>query len=131
MILSKSQIIAADDLPRELVNVVQWGGDVYIKALTAKERDEYEAGFVVQKGGAVKSIDLANVRARLVAMTLVDESGVRLFNDMEVFDLGRKSATALNKVYEVAKRLSGISQTDEEEMTKNSAAGQPGDSPIA
>ena len=126
MLLSKSQILAADDLPRELVNVPEWNGDVYVKALTAKERDDYEAGFVVQKGGAVKSIDLANVRARLVAMTIVDESGIRMFNDMEVFDLGRKSATALNRVYEVAKRLSGISQSDEEEMVKNSDAGQSG-----
>ena len=131
MLLTKAQIIASDDLPKELVNVPEWGGEVYVRTLTAKERDDYEAGFVVQQGGTVKSIDLANVRARLVAMTLVDESGKRMFNDMEVFDLGRKSAVALSRVYEVAKRLSGISQTDEAEMTKNSVAGESGDSPSA
>jgi hypothetical protein len=51
---------------------------------------------------------MENVRARLVALTLCDTEGYRLFDDSEITALGRKSARALDRVFTVAQRLNGI-----------------------
>ena len=42
----KEQILKADDLPKEKVNVPEWNVDVYVRALTAAERDGYEASLI-------------------------------------------------------------------------------------
>lgn len=126
--LTKAQILSADDLKYEVVAVPEWGGEVRVKALTGKERDEYEAGMTVRKGADIKDLNLVNVRARLVALAMVDEQGKRLFSDAEVFDLGRKSAAALSRVFDVARKLSGISEEDVEELGKGLQNGHSDDS---
>ena len=104
--LTKELILASDDLPRERVNVAQWGGDVFVRTMTGTDRDAFEASLITQDGGSDSRLE--NVRARLVALTLCDESGARLFDDGEIAALGRKSARALDRVFSVAQRLNGI-----------------------
>lgn len=105
-ILTKEAILAADDLPRERVNVPEWGGDVFVRTMTGTERDAFEAS-LIGTGGA-KDGRLDNVRARLVSLALCSESGERLFDDAEIAALGKKSARALDRVFGVAQRLNGI-----------------------
>ena len=101
-ILSKDAILAADDLPRETVNVPEWGGEVLVRTMSGTDRDAFEAS-LLEKDGRME-----NVRARLVALTLCDAQGDRLFDDSEIAALGRKSARALDRVFSVAQRLNGI-----------------------
>ena len=101
-ILTKEAILAADDLPRETVLVPEWGGDVYVRTMSGTDRDAFEAS-LLEKDGRME-----NVRARLVALTLCDSQGDRLFDDSEIAALGRKSARALDRVFSVAQRLNGI-----------------------
>ncbi|TXH06679.1 MAG: hypothetical protein E6R09_01095 [Rhodocyclaceae bacterium] len=101
-ILSKEAILAADDLPREQVTVPEWGGDVLVRTMTGTDRDAFEAGLIGKDGR------MENVRARLVSLTLCDHSGALLFSDSEVSALGKKSARALDRVFNVAQRLNGI-----------------------
>lgn len=118
MILSKEQILQAVDLPRELVAVPEWGGEVWVRGLTGAERDAFEASIVGEERGKDR-LNLRNVRAQLVAMSVVDEAGGRLFTDRDVAALGLKSAVALSRIVEVCQRLSGLSSTDMEELAKN------------
>jgi hypothetical protein len=101
-ILSKDAILAADDLPRETVSVPEWGGEVLVRTMSGTDRDAFEAS-LLEKDGRME-----NVRARLVALTLCDPQGDRLFDDSEIAALGRKSARALDRVFAVAQRLNGI-----------------------
>ena len=101
-ILSKDAILAADDLPRETVSVPEWGGEVLVRTMSGTDRDAFEAS-LLEKDGRME-----NVRARLVALTLCDSQGDRLFDDSEFAALGRKSARALDRVFSVAQRLNGI-----------------------
>ena len=101
-ILSKDAILAADDLPRETVSVPEWGGEVLVRTMSGTDRDAFEAS-LLEKDGRME-----NVRARLVALTLCDFQGDRLFDDSEIAALGRKSARALDRVFSVAQRLNGI-----------------------
>lgn len=125
--LTRDQILEVQDLQYEDVAVPEWGGTVRVRGLTGTERDAFEAS-VVQQQGKKTSYNLTNLRARLVSLSVVDEAGKRLFSDRDVQALGRKSAAALARVYEVASRLSGISDSDMEELAKNSESGQSDDS---
>jgi len=127
-LLSRAAILAAVDLPRETVAVPEWGGDVLVQGLTAKERDAFEISWYTGQGKN-RQENLTNLRARLSARCAVDESGARLFSDADIAALGGKSAVALQRVFEAAQRLSGFTRADVDELTKNSADGQSDDSP--
>ena len=65
--LTKEAILAADDLPREKVDVPEWGGEVYVRALTGAQMQPVEdaAAFhrrqqIFQRGLA----GLADIRCR-------------------------------------------------------------------
>lgn len=116
--LTKLQIIEAQDIQKELVKVPEWGGDVYVKMMTGKERDTFESSLFETKGDDRKQ-NLVNMRARLAAMTIVDDNGTRLFSDDDVNALGKKSARALDRIFKVAQKLNGIGADAVEELTKN------------
>jgi hypothetical protein len=126
-ILTRDAILQAQDLPRELVDVPEWGGSVYVRALTGAERDAFETSIVEQRGKSTK-MNLKNIRAKLVALTVVDEEGNRIFSDSDASALGKKSAAALDRVFEVAQRLSGLRPEDVEELSKNFGSDQSEDS---
>lgn len=122
-LLTKEQILGADDLPYEDVPVPEWGGTVRVRTLSGMERDAFEGAITEQRGRNVR-IKPENVRARLVALSVVDEEGQPLFRLSDIKQLGAKSARALDRVWDVARRLSGISNEDVEELAKNSPNGQ-------
>jgi len=121
--LSREQILKVDDLQFEDVEVPEWGGVVRVRGLTGTERDAFEESIIDQRGKKTRVV-MANLRAKLVAQSIVDEDGRRLFSERDVGALGEKSAAALQRVFNAAQRLSGISDEDVEELVKNSSDGQ-------
>lgn len=117
-LLSKSDILAVDDRQVEDIEVPEWGGEVRMRGLTGKQRDSYEASILDQRGGERKVV-LANARAKLVALCAIDENGTRLFSGDEISQLGNKSAVALERLFDAARRLSGMSERDLEKLTEN------------
>jgi len=117
-LLTRDQILAAQDLSRELVEVPEWGGSVWVRALTGGERDDFEASCLTTKGKS-SELNYRNMRAKLVVRTAVTEAGERVFTDADVEALTQKSASALDRLFSVASRLSALSRTDVEELTKN------------
>ena len=119
-LLSKTAILAAQDLQTEDVEVPEWGGAVRVRSFTGRERDAFEAS-MVRGDGRDRRVDLTNMRARLVGLTVIDESGQRLFTDEEADLLGAKSGAALDRVFAIAQKLNGLSGADVEELSKNSS----------
>jgi hypothetical protein len=119
-LLSKTAILTANDLKSEDVEVPEWGGAVRVRSFTGRERDAFEAS-MVRGDGKDRKVDLTNMRARLVGLTVIDETGQRLFTDEEVDLLGAKSGAALDRVFAVAQKLNGLSGADVEELSKNSS----------
>lgn len=115
MLLTREAILAASDLKRELVEVPEWGGDVYISTMTGADRNAWEQS-LVQGGGRV---NLSNATARLVAACVTDENGQRLFSDADAEALGKKSAAALERCSKVAQRLNGLTSTELEQAKGN------------
>lgn len=117
-LLTRDEILNANDRKLEEVQVPEWGGSVMVRTLSGKERDEYESGIVsVKDGKAVQNYE--NVRARLVALCVVDEKGVRLFNKADIAALGNKSVAALQRVFNKCQELNAISDGDVEEMVED------------
>jgi hypothetical protein len=133
--LTKVQILEARNRRKtQIIDVPEWfeGGQVIIIELSGKERDAFEADMVQLGTNGQQKINLRNIRAKLVARCIVDPSdfeiteGVasllpnhtitRMFNDVETNDLGDVSATALQRVFEAAQHLSGITKADVEEL---------------
>lgn len=124
--LGRDAILRAAALKTEEVKVPEWadpdtGADVVlVRELRGRERDEWEASLAVMRGKSMVP-DVANVRAKLVARCVVDgPDGDPVFTQQDVAALGELSASALDRVFEVASRLSGLSETDLEEMGKAS-----------
>lgn len=113
--LSKTDIIDADDVQYEEIDVPEWGGRVRVKGLSGTERDSFEESLHTGKGKA-RRVSLANFRAKLAVRTVVDGDGRRVFEDSDYGLLGAKSASGLAKIAELASRLSGLSEADVEEL---------------
>ena len=112
--LDRNSILQMDDLPKEKVSVPEWGnGDLWVKTLTGSERDSFEQSMVQKKNKP----NLNNVRARFAVLTICDDKGERLFSDNDAEALGKKSAAALDRVFEVAQRLNGFSDDDQRELS--------------
>lgn len=122
--LTRDQILKCNDIQIEKVSVPEWGGDVFVRSLTGSERDWLEASTVVDKivGKGKKSdreIDMSNFRAKIVSLATCDKDGTAIFTKDDVLELSKKSAAALQRVFEVAQRLSGLTKEDADELLKN------------
>jgi hypothetical protein len=117
MILNKKTILEANDVTKKLVKVPEWGGEVYVRSMSGEDRDRFE-NLIVQSNGKSAKSNLENFRAKLASMTLCDEAGVLLFNEEDVKALSKKSATALQRIFVVAQKLSRIGDNDIEELTR-------------
>lgn len=118
-ILTKEAILKAQDIEIREVEVPEWGGVVYVRGMTGRERDRYENSLYKQKGKE-RVLNTQNARAKLVVMCTVDQDGNRIFDEEEVNVLSQKSSKALDRIFAVAMELSGITENDMEELTKNS-----------
>ena len=115
-LITREQIIHAQDMQVELVAVPEWGTDaiVGVRAMTGREHAEFTARIL-----AVKEDEAFSQRAFLCALTLCDEHGGRLFSQDEVSILESKNAQVLERVYEVACQINLLRQQDREEAKKN------------
>lgn len=126
-LLSKSQIFEADDRTYEDVEVPEWGGTVRVRGLSGTELDAYEASTQKQVGNKIVR-DVRNFRARLVALSAVNEDGSPLFEPNEVAALASRSGAALARLFDVCCRLSGMTEDAVEALEGNSEPAQSGPS---
>jgi hypothetical protein len=129
--LSRDDILGVQDRRVEVVEVPEWGGTVRVRGLSGSARDRYESGMVKydtnDKGvPVVVGMNSDNVRARLVAISIVDENDRPMFTEMDVSALGERSAAALERVFDAARRLSGLSERDVEALKNGLKADQNG-----
>lgn len=126
MLLSRDDILKADDLETEDVAVPEWaprGADpadclVRLRMLTGQERDRFERMMNEAQSNNSKRKNAENFRARMVALCAVDDQGNRLFNTNDIATLGTKSAKALARVFDKCQEMNGFTESDVEELTE-------------
>ena len=114
--LTKDQILSAEDIQFEDAEVPEWNGTVRIQAMTGMARDRYEQSLFDGKG---KGVRLDNIRAKLLAACMVDEAGNLLFDESDIERLGKKSAKPLDRLFGIAQKLNGITDSDVAVLEKN------------
>jgi hypothetical protein len=124
--LGAAEIVRKRDVRVAWVLTPHLGGKVLVRALSATERDAFEASLVIMRGKERK-ITTANIRAKLCALAIIDPvfyslNGEvrRAFDDEQIIALGEVDAGELSKIYDKAAELSGISEADVEELAGNS-----------
>jgi len=121
MALSRDGILNAVDVQTEKVPVPEWGDDVIIRGLTGDELDAFQ-GSVRQfrptfDGKGMEAVLIQEgMRAKLLVKCLVDEAGERLFTDNDAPALGAKNGAVIDRLYDVAPRLSGLSDEEKAEL---------------
>lgn len=124
-LLTKQQIIEANDIKFEDVEVPEWGGSVRVCCLTGTQRDAWEMS-IFGTSGEDRNMD--NTRSKMICRCVVDEEGNYLFEEKDIPALGKKSAAALDRVFEVCQRLNRLTKGDMDELVGNSKEGPIEDS---
>lgn len=116
----RDQIFATDDQQSEIVKVPEWGNvEIKIIGMTGAQRDDFEGSLMVGKGKKA-TINTRNMRAKLVQKCALDPAtDQQIFDIADVAKLGQKSGAAIDRLFSVAQRLSGISDNDMEELEGN------------
>jgi hypothetical protein len=114
-LLGRDEILGAKDIVTDDVQVPEWGGIVRIRMLTGNQKDRYE-GSVFDRNGNRTPQSVTGMRARLVALCIVDQHNVPIFTEKDIPELGQKSAAALSRVWAAAMKLNAISEEDVEEL---------------
>lgn len=122
--LSKAELqqkAKAAGLPRDTVALPEFGAGVtvIVQGMSGTQRDAWERSLLVGRG-ARRDINTDNIRARLVVRCLINEDGTRLFEDADAKEVGEWRVDVLQRLFEVAQRLSGVSDGDIDELKKSS-----------
>lgn len=116
---TREAIMGANDLVVEPLEVVDWGVTVYVHTLTGNERDAWEDRCVSSRSKKSGKLDIRMLKAKLVIASACDENGKRLFVDNDAEGLNEKSAKCIDEVFQVAQRISGLSNKEAEEIAGN------------
>jgi len=114
--LTAAEILGAQDIIEELLEVPEWKGTVRVRGLTGRERDAYEASLLDQRGRNTKA-NLQNARTKLVVLSVRNADGSRMFTEGQIGELSAKAAAPLDRIWKKARDLSGMSDEDIEELT--------------
>lgn len=112
--LSFNDIKKAKDYRLETHSIVEWGGDVHLRSLTSDDKDRYELAML-----DLSETKAGRIRALLVGLCLCDADGKRIVADNELDELGKKSATVLDTLYQRCRVINGLNGEVYEEAKKN------------
>lgn len=110
------------------------GSRLFLRDLTGAERDEYECSRVRlsydREGNLVRTPNLANLRARLVSLALVDQHGERVFPDAA--RLGQSvDGQILDRLFERAQEVCGLVRKEGDSLKNGPGTASSTGSPSA
>lgn len=110
---------AKNDIKTEKFFVAPLKGSVRIQSISATDKDLFEQ--TSRRGDG----NIENLRAWLVAMSVVDEKGELIFHLEDVEKIGKLSSSTIDIIVERVQKLNKITDAELEEAVKNSE-GTPG-----
>lgn len=124
MELTRDSLLKKEDLQIEKVPL---GKDeyVFVRQMTGRERDRFDQSLMQEKtddtGKVIFARNLVDFRAKLAACTLCNAKGDLLLGIEDVPTLSQNmSAARLEKIMTTAQEMNKISDTDKENLIKNS-----------
>ena len=142
--LSRDAILTLDDTQYEEVQVPEWGGMVRVKGLSGNQRAQIESLFLEEAPGLGNRQDRRNgsekafeqyqnrkkaayaiLRAKVCTWSIVDEQGNLLFTADDIAAINEKQAGVIERIFDVARRLSGLTEKDVEDTAEAMLNGDP------
>lgn len=122
--LTREEFLSAPRIVIEKVMVPIIKTEMYVRSLTAGEREQYEKGMFIRnkdKMGLVQSFDESkeSAKVRLVLLATCDENGARYFRDEDYEAVSKQNSAVIEALYKPASRLSAFSDSDLEDLLKN------------
>lgn len=116
-VLSIDDIFSSNDLKTVKVEIPQWGGAIFVRIMTGKERDEFEHRMLKRQ----KTLNFKGMRAYLITTCVVDKDGNKLFQDDEKTrgSIEAKAGAALDIITEEIMKINHISGTDVQNLVGN------------
>src|SRR5665213_2987400 len=94
-------------------------GKLFIRQMSGQDRHDWEISAYDAQGQLKRD----SLQARMVVATVVDETGGKVFDgEADVEKLSTKSIVPIQRLFDVAMKLNAVSQSDIEEIVKNSLA---------
>lgn len=110
--LSIDDILSANDSEVREIPCPEWGGSVYVRTLTADERDELD-NLCREEG--------ASARATIASKAMCDEQGNPIsVTKAQIKALGKKSAGPIERMVDAVLEMNGMRANDLETAGKNS-----------
>lgn len=106
----KEQIVQAQDLKTEVINIPEWGMDITIRQLSSQLVNDIQDLLAKTK----EDDRYKNYIPMFVAFSIIDpDTGERVFGNNDVSLLAKKSGVVLKKIYDAADRLNNINSLEE------------------
>jgi hypothetical protein len=115
-VLTADDILAIEDISIVPVDIPEWGGMVYVKAMTSLQRERYFEMLkrTVGKGRkAREKVVLEKASALLVQMTACNAQGELMFTREQVSALSLKASKPMERICDAASKLNGLDDEDE------------------
>lgn len=101
----RDQILTADDIGRQTIQVEQWGVELEVRTLSAVQRSRMLKTCSLPDG----SVDLDRLYPMLIIATVFDpETGDQVFTPDDMLALQEKSAASIESVAQKAMEMSGM-----------------------
>lgn len=122
----RDKILAANDIPSQLVRIDEWDVDLMVKGMSAGDRISLMQGAFDQATGQV---NMAAVYPDVVVACVFDpETNDPIFTNADKTAILAKSSAAVEKIADVGLRLSGIGKEESDAAGKDSSNIQNEDS---
>lgn len=102
---------AARNFQRELVDVPEFGGRVWVREFSASECDRFSdisQRIEKEKNPALRDQLVRRRTAMVVAWCACDENGSRIFSDEDIDTIGESPYSAINRLADAIVRISGF-----------------------
>ncbi len=116
-ILNRDAILGAQDIITEDIPVPEWGGSVRIGLMSGAARDQFLSG-------REKNTSLSCFQASILAATIIDPNGKRLFTEADIEALQQKSGQVLGRLADAAFRINAVGPAADAAAAKNSKTDQ-------
>ena len=113
-------------IPRKTATVqfTEYDTEYRLREMSGTDRDKFEIAAFDLDGEGKRKVNALHLRARMVALCLVDENNVRLYADDEVQMLSDElPASVVGELFVAAQRLNGLDAEAGERAAKNSVSG--------
>lgn len=113
----REKILNTVDIKTQLVEIPEWGVTIEVRSLTGKQRS-----ILIQNNIDIKTgvVDVAGMFPDLVILSSYEpETGERVFLDSDREEISNKNSGALDKIFAVASKLSGLESTAVKKAEKN------------